>query len=205
MPSQIILASGNAGKVREIQAVLAESSIIVKPQSEFAVPEADEIGLTFVENAIIKARNAAVYTGQAAIGDDSGLEVDFLNGEPGIYSSRYANAESAESTESDSQANNAKLLSALKNVPMEKRSARFQCVIVYLRHDKDPTPIICQASWHGFISNQPSGDKGFGYDPLFFVPTHHCHAAELDSETKNQISHRGQAIRQLAEYFRTHS
>lgn len=195
MISSIVLASGNAGKVKEIQTVLDEWQILVKPQSEFNVPEAEETGLSFVENAIIKARNAAQFTGKAAIGDDSGLEVDILKGEPGIYSSRYAGSHG------DDKANNAKLLAALNGKPPEKRTARFQCVIVFMRHANDPTPVICQGSWEGYIATQAQGENGFGYDPVFFVPTHQCTAAELDSKTKNQLSHRGQAIRQLAKYF----
>lgn len=195
MTSDLVLASGNAGKVKEIQAVLTQWQMTVKPQSEFNVPSVEETGLSFVENAIIKARNAAEHTGLAAIGDDSGLEVDTLQGEPGIYSSRYAGESS------DDSANNAKLLEALSNIPWEKRSARFQCVIVYMRHAKDPTPIICQGTWEGVISTAAKGQQGFGYDPLFYVPSHQCNAAELASDTKNALSHRGQAIRKLAEYF----
>ncbi len=195
MTQQIVLATGNAGKVREIQAVLGEWDIQVRPQSEFQVAEAEETGLTFVENAIIKARNAATHTGLPAIGDDSGLEVDYLKGEPGIYSSRYA-GENATDRE-----NNEKLLRALQGVEQAQRRARFYCVIVYLEHARDPTPVICQGSWEGFISLEPKGSNGFGYDPLFYVPSLRCHAAELDSQTKNRLSHRGQAIRKLAEYF----
>ena len=194
----IVLATGNPGKVREIQSVLADTNILVKPQSEFNVEEAEETGLSFVENAIIKARNAALHTGLPSIADDSGIEVDYLKGEPGIYSSRFAgiNANSAE--------NNAKLLKLMEHVADKDRSARFQCVIVYMRHAKDPTPLICQGTWEGFISREQYGDNGFGYDPLFYVPTEHCLAAELDSELKNKISHRGQALRQLLNLFSTH-
>jgi len=198
MQSEIVLATGNAGKVREIQTVLSGYGISVKPQSEFNIPEADETGLSFVENAIIKARNAAQYTGKPAIADDSGIEVDYLNGEPGIYSSRFAGVDG------DSEANNTKLLQALSGLEQEKRNARFQCVIVYLKHAKDPTPVICQGTWEGWITDKQSGANGFGYDPLFFVPTNQCCAAELDSSIKNSISHRGQALKKLADYFETH-
>ena len=196
MTSKIVLATGNAGKVREIQAVLNTFDIAVQPQSDFNVSEAEETGLSFVENAILKARNAAEQTGMPAIADDSGIEVDYLNGEPGIYSSRYAGLPG------DDKANNEKLLQALKNVPQEQRSARFQCIIVYMKHAKDPTPVICQGTWNGFIAEELSGRNGFGYDPLFFVPNHNCCAADLDGSVKNSISHRGQALIQLADYFR---
>lgn len=195
MSARIILATGNSGKVREIQAVLGEYGINVQPQSDFGVPEADETGLSFVENAIIKARNACEHTGLPAIADDSGIEVDFLNGQPGIYSSRFAGEAG------NDQANNEKLLHALAGQPESRRTARFQCVIVYMRHASDPTPIICQGTWEGQIARSLSGNNGFGYDPLFLVPSHHCTAAELDASTKNSISHRGQAISKLASYF----
>jgi XTP/dITP diphosphohydrolase len=158
------------------------------------VPDADETGLTFVENAILKARNAAQHTGLPAIADDSGLEVDFLNGAPGIYSARYAG-------DGGSAANNAKLLEALAGVPEAGRSARFQCLLVYLRHADDPTPIICQGTWEGWILEAPRGAAGFGYDPLFFVPTEGLSAAELPAERKNTLSHRGQALRCLLAAF----
>ncbi len=160
------------------------------PQSDFGVPDADETGLTFVENAILKARNAAAHTGLAAIADDSGLEVDHLNGAPGIYSARYAGG-------GGSAANNAKLLEALSGVDEARRSARFQCVLVYLRHADDPTPIICQGTWEGRILPTLQGDDGFGYDPLFYVPDEGCSAAELPAERKNTLSHRGQALQCL--------
>jgi len=198
MSTNIVLATGNAGKVREIQTVLAQWNITVKPQSEFNTPEAEETGLSFVENAIIKARNAAQHTGLPALADDSGIEVDFLQGEPGIYSSRYAGSAG------DNIANNRKLLEALKDVPHAQRSARFQCVIVFMRHAKDPTPVICQGTWEGFIVDKPQGTNGFGYDPVFYVPTHQCTSAELPSDVKNRISHRGQALVQLASFFQQH-
>ena len=191
MSHRIVLATGNKGKVKEFSELLADREITVVPQSDFGVPDAEETGLTFVENAIIKARNAAQHTGLPAIADDSGLEVDHLNGAPGIYSARYAGADGG------SAANNAKLLAALSEVPEPQRSARFQCVLVYLRHADDPTPIICQGTWEGVILRSPQGEAGFGYDPLFFVDDEGCSAAELPAERKNQLSHRGQALRCL--------
>jgi XTP/dITP diphosphohydrolase len=190
MTQRIVLATGNRGKVRELSELLAARDISIVPQSDFAVPEADETGLTFVENAIIKARNAAAHTGLPAIADDSGLEVDYLNGAPGIYSARYAG-------DAGSAANNAKLLAALDGVPEAERSARFQCVLVYLRHTDDPTPILCQGTWEGRILTAQRGDAGFGYDPLFYVAEEGCSAAELAAERKNELSHRGQALRCL--------
>ena len=145
MSQRIVLATGNRGKVKEFSELLADREIVVVPQSDFGVPDAEETGLTFVENAIIKARNAALHTGLPAIADDSGLEVDYLNGAPGIYSARYAGPDG------DSTANNSKLLEALSAVPETQRSARFQCILVYLRHADDPTPIICQGTWEGAI------------------------------------------------------
>lgn len=188
---RIVLASNNPGKVREINQLLADSHIEVVPQSSFGVGEVAETGLSFVENALIKARHAALHSGLPAIADDSGLEVDALGGAPGIYSARYAGPEG------DDVANNAKLLAALEGVPEEARDGRFQCVLVYLRHALDPVPIICQGTWEGRILHAPRGDRGFGYDPLFFVPSQGCSSAELDPATKNRLSHRGQALRKL--------
>ncbi len=196
MTQRIVLATGNRGKVEEMQAILAPFGLQVVPQSEFGVPEADETGLTFVENAIIKARNAAAHTGLPAIADDSGLEVDFLKGAPGIYSSRFAGITA------NSSDNVAKLLADMKEVPDSERTARFQCLMVFIRHDRDPTPIICQGSWEGSILHASQGDGGFGYDPVFYVPTHNCASAELSAELKNQLSHRGQALRKLAEVLK---
>lgn len=188
---KIVLATGNLGKVREINELLAGHELIVTPQSACGVPEAEETGLTFVENAIIKARNAADHTGLPAIADDSGLEVDALAGAPGIYSSRYAGSNAAD------QDNLEKLLADLGALPDHQRSARFRCLMVYLRHAADPTPIICQGTWEGRILFAPRGGNGFGYDPVFHVPTHNCSAAELPPEIKNRLSHRGQALRSL--------
>lgn len=190
---EIVLASGNAGKLRELQQTLGDSDVVFIPQRQLGVNDAEETGLSFVENAIIKARHACAMTGRPAIADDSGIEVDALNGEPGIYSARYA----GDSSPNADQANNAKLLKALEEVPEAQRTARFQCVIVYLRHARDPMPLICQGTWEGRILLEPCGANGFGYDPLFYVPTHGCASAELDPSVKNQLSHRGQAIRQL--------
>ena len=155
------------------------------------MPDAEETGLTFVENAILKARNAALHSGLAAIADDSGIEVDALRGAPGIYSARYAGPGASD------QANLEKLLDALKDVPQQQRSARFQCLMVYLRHAEDPTPIICQGTWEGLIAREPAGDNGFGYDPVFWVPSHGCTSAQLPPQEKNRLSHRGQALHKL--------
>lgn len=187
----IVLASDNIGKLREIDALLAPAGLSLIPQGQLGIESADETGLTFVENAILKARHAARCSGRAAIADDSGLEVDALNGAPGIYSARYAGAESSD------QANCEKLLRALAEHHEADRSARFQCVMVYLRHADDPTPLICQGTWEGLILEAPRGQHGFGYDPIFGVPTHGLSSAELEPETKNALSHRGQALRAL--------
>jgi len=187
----VVLASNNPGKVREINQMLAGLHLTVVPQSGRGVPEAEETGLSFVENAILKARNATRHTGLPAIADDSGIEVDYLNGAPGIYSARYAGKGA-----SDEQ-NLRKLLDDLVGVPEAERTARFQCLMVYLRHEFDPTPVICQGTWEGRILLEPRGANGFGYDPIFFVPTHNCSSAELPPEMKNKLSHRGQALREL--------
>jgi XTP/dITP diphosphohydrolase len=181
MSKTIVLASSNAGKVREFNQLLGGLHIEVVPQSHFNVTDAEETGLTFVEQ----------HTRLPAFADDSGLEVDALHGAPGIYSARYAGPKASDAE------NLEKLLALLKDVPEEKRGARFQCVLVYLRHALDPTPLICQGTWEGRILTAPRGANGFGYDPVFFVPTHACAAAELPAVTKNALSHRGQALRQL--------
>ncbi|MBM95481.1 MAG: non-canonical purine NTP pyrophosphatase, RdgB/HAM1 family [Oceanospirillaceae bacterium] len=192
---KMVLASGNAGKLRELTALfgqhLASEQIELMPQSQFQVPEAEETGLSFIENAIIKARHASSHTGLPALADDSGLEVDALKGLPGIYSARYAGIGAGDA------ANNAQLLEALKDVPEEDRTARFQCVLVYMRHASDPTPKIFQGTWEGRILREVDGDNGFGYDPLFYVPSEGCTAAAMTRERKNAVSHRGQAMRQL--------
>jgi len=193
MINKIVLASGNRGKLKEFSEIFAPQQIDVMPQSDFAVQDAEETGLSFVENAIIKARHAARVTGLPSLSDDSGLEVDALNGAPGIYSARYAGAGCGDDE------NNRKLLQALDQVPPEQRSARFQCVLVFMRHAEDPTPLICQGSWEGVILDAPRGHNGFGYDPLFFVPELDCASAELSSEQKQKYSHRGKAVRQFIE------
>jgi XTP/dITP diphosphohydrolase len=192
----IVLASNNAGKVREINQLLLDERIRVIPQGELQVPEAEETGLSFVENAILKARNAAQHSGLAAIADDSGIEVDALRGAPGIYSARYAGQGASD------RENLERLLADLADIPEAERSARFQCLMVYMRHASDPTPLICQGTWEGRVLFAPRGENGFGYDPVFFVPTHDCSAAELDSGTKNSLSHRGQALTKLVRYLR---
>ena len=188
---EIVLASSNPGKVLEINQLLATLDLHVQPQSEFGVIDAEETGLTFVENAILKARNAAQHTGLPAIADDSGIEVDALNGAPGIYSARYAGSNASD------QANLEKLLAELDGLPEAKRSARFQCLMVFMEHANDPTPLICQGTWEGRILPAARGDNGFGYDPVFYVPSHDCSSAELPADVKNALSHRGQALRQL--------
>jgi XTP/dITP diphosphohydrolase len=189
--SRIVLASGNPGKARELGALLADFHAEVLPQSAFNVPEAEETGLSFVENAILKARNAAAHSGLPAIADDSGLEVDALNGAPGIYSARYAGPGCSDAD------NNAKLLEMLRDIPEAERSARFQCVLVYMRHAEDPTPLIVQGTWEGRILSELRGEGGFGYDPLFYVPEKDCASAELAAEEKNRLSHRGKALQAL--------
>lgn len=188
----IVLASGNSGKLAELQRILAPLGLSLRRQSDYRVPEVDETGLTFVENALLKARAAAAHSGLPAIADDSGLEVDALQGAPGIRSARYAAG-------GGDAANNAKLLAALEEVPEAQRSARYQCVLVYLRHPSDPTPLICSGSWEGRILTAPRGNGGFGYDPLFWVPECGCSAAELDATEKNRISHRARASAALLE------
>lgn len=191
--NKIVLASGNKGKLREFAELLAPLEIEVVPQSEFDVPEAEETGLSFVENAIIKARNACEHTGLPAIADDSGIEVDYLLGAPGIYSARFAGENTSD------QDNLNALLTALTGVPDRERAARYQCLLVMMRHSKDPTPLICQADWQGRILHAPMGDGGFGYDPIFWVPELQCTAAQLSSAQKHAISHRGKAIRKFIE------
>lgn len=195
MNKTVVLASSNPGKLREFNQLLGSLQIEVLPQSHFSVADAEETGLSFVENALIKARNAARHTHKPALADDSGLEVDALRGAPGIYSARYAgvNASDAQNLE--------KLLEQLRDIPPPERSARFQCVLVYLRHAFDPTPLICQGTWEGSILTEPRGSNGFGYDPIFFIPSLSCSAAELDAQTKNSLSHRGQALRDLLARF----
>lgn len=188
---KIVIATGNAGKLRELQEMLSGLGIEVVSQQDFNVPDAAETGMTFVENAILKARQACRYTGLPALADDSGLEVDALRGAPGIYSARFA-GENA--TDAD---NNRKLVTALSAIGGERFPARYQCVIVLLKHELDPTPLIAQGTWEGEIVLAPRGDKGFGYDPHFLVPEKNRTAAELSPEVKNAMSHRGQALKRL--------
>ena len=197
---KVVLASSNKGKLVELQAILKQRDVQLVPQSEYSVTDADETGLSFVENALIKARHACLATGLPAIADDSGIEVDALKGEPGIYSARYAGSHG---DEGDKQ-NNAKLLRELEGISETERTARFQCVITYMRHAKDPMPLICRGTWEGRILFSEEGENGFGYDPLFYVPSQGCASAKLDAATKNAISHRGQALKQLLECWNSH-
>ncbi|MBL4828162.1 MAG: RdgB/HAM1 family non-canonical purine NTP pyrophosphatase [Spongiibacteraceae bacterium] len=196
--TKIVLASGNRGKLKELQQLLSEHTVEVIPQSTFNVPEAIENGLSFVENALIKARNASKHTGLPALADDSGLEVDALLGQPGIYSARFAGPKANDAD------NNSKLLHQLQNVPESQRSARFQCLLVYIRHESDPTPLIFQGSWEGQILFENSGNNGFGYDPLFFVPEKNCSSADLPADIKNTICHRGKAMAKLLAHWNSH-
>lgn len=191
MSQQLVLASGNAGKLREFRDLLANLGLDVVAQSEFFSEQAEETGLTFVENALLKARFACERTGLPAIADDSGIEVDALNGRPGIYSARYAGVDAKDAD------NNAKLLAELSNVPEAKRTARYHAVLVYMRHKEDPTPIICHGTWEGRVLTAPRGEGGFGYDPLFYIRERDCASAELSNDEKNSISHRGKAMREL--------
>lgn len=188
---KIVLATGNQGKVREMANLLSDFGFDVKAQSEFNVSDVEETGTTFVENAIIKARHAAKETGLPAIADDSGLEVDFLNGAPGIYSARYSGEGATDQTNID------KLLEAMKSAPESQRTARFHCVLVLMQHENDPTPLICHGQWEGRILKTQSGRNGFGYDPVFYVAEENCTSAELDSTRKKQLSHRGKALKKL--------
>lgn len=193
---KVVLATGNAGKVRELADLLEGFGFDVVAQTELGVASAEETGLTFIENAILKARHAAQVTGLPAIADDSGLAVNALGGAPGIYSARYAG------TEASDRQNLEKLLSALESVPDGERQARFHCVLVYLRHADDPTPLVCHGSWAGEILRAPAGEGGFGYDPIFYVPTAGKTAAEMSRDEKRGQSHRGQALRLLMEAMR---
>jgi len=191
--TEIVLASGNRGKLAEFDAMFSGAGIRIRAQADFGVPEAVEDGLSFVENAIIKARNAAACAGRPAFADDSGLVVDALGGAPGIYSARYAGPEATD------EENLNKLLTDAADLEDSKRSCRFICVIAYLRHRADPVPIICEGVWSGLLLRAPRGIRGFGYDPIFWDIDRACSSAELDLDTKNRISHRGQAMRKLVE------
>ena len=193
---KVVLATGNAGKVRELASLLQDFGLDIVAQTELGVESAEETGLTFIENSILKARHAAAITGLPAIADDSGLAVDALGGAPGIYSARYAGEDASD------RENLEKLLAALKDVPDSKRQAQFHCVLVYLRHAEDPTPLVFHGVWPGVITHAPAGEGGFGYDPIFYVPFEGKTAAELTREEKSAISHRGQALKQLLEAMR---
>ena len=188
---RIVLASGNRGKLAEFGQLLADADFEVIAQGELGVDDIEETGLTFVENALLKARHAARVTGLPALADDSGLCVDALGGAPGLYSARYAG------THGDNAANNAKLLRELEGRPDAERRAFFICVLVLLRHADDPAPLVAEGRWHGRVLHAPRGEGGFGYDPLFLPDSHTLAAAELDKALKNRISHRGQALAQL--------
>ena len=197
---KIVLASGNKGKLAELQNALNDFDVALIPQSEFSVTDADETGLSFIENAILKARHASLATGLPALADDSGLEVDALKGAPGIYSARFSADENGKGATDES--NNLKLLDELQNVPAQDRTARFHCVLAFVKHALDPNPIICQGAWEGVIKSELDGKGGFGYDPLFFVKDQNKTAAQLTKEEKNKISHRGLAIKQLKTQFK---
>ncbi|TJY58348.1 RdgB/HAM1 family non-canonical purine NTP pyrophosphatase [Sinimarinibacterium sp. CAU 1509] len=190
-PTQLVVASRNAKKLRELQPLLSPLGLDLRSISEFGADDVEETAPTFVENALIKARHACRISGLPAIADDSGLEVDYLGGAPGVRSARYAGEPSNDA------ANNRKLLEALHGVDPARRAARFVCTMVYLRHADDPVPLIAQGLWPGRILETPRGANGFGYDPLFWVDDHGCSAADLDAAVKNRISHRGQAVAQL--------
>lgn len=195
-PRLLVLASGNPGKLSEFNSLLAPLGYDVRPQAEYGVPEVEETGLTFVENALLKAREACRLSGLPALADDSGLDVDALQGAPGIYSARYAGEPKSD------RANNRKLLEALHQVPEGQRTARYWCVLVWLRHAEDPVPRIVQTSWEGEILAHPRGEGGFGYDPLFWLPAQGLSAAEISAEEKNRLSHRGRALQALVEQLR---
>ncbi|WP_089137907.1 XTP/dITP diphosphatase [Vibrio rumoiensis] len=188
---KLVLATGNQGKVKEMADLLSEFGFDVEAQSQYNVSEVAETGTTFIENAIIKARHAAKETGLPAIADDSGLEVDALNGAPGIYSARYSGEGATD------QSNLEKLLANMNDVPEEQRSARFHCVLVLMKHENDPTPLVCHGQWEGKILTAPQGENGFGYDPVFWVPEDSCSSAELEPVRKKQLSHRGKALKKL--------
>jgi len=186
---ELVLASHNAGKLKELQAMLGDR-VRLRSVGEFSQVEPEETGLSFVENAILKARNASRLSGLPALADDSGLAVDVLGGAPGIYSARYADGQG-------DAANNAKLLAALKEVPDAERGAQFVCCLALVRHADDPLPILCEGLWHGRILHEARGEHGFGYDPLFWVEERQCSSAELSPADKNQLSHRAIAMQLL--------
>lgn len=190
---KIVLASNNKGKLKEFVQLFEQTDFEIIPQSECNVNDIEETGLTFVENAILKARHASQCTKLPVIADDSGLIVDCLKGAPGIYSARFAGEHG------NAQANNEKLLSLMQDVPEAQRNAAFYCALVFLRHADDPTPVICEGVWQGVVATELHGEGGFGYDPLFYLPELRCTSAELDKQEKNRLSHRGQAMQKLFE------
>ena len=194
--NMLVLASGNSGKLKEFNQLLSPLGLDVRPQAEFGVHDVEETGLTFVENALLKAREASRVSGLPALADDSGLEVDALHGAPGIYSARYAGEPKSD------ERNNEKLLAALSECAEGHRTARYWCVLVYLRHAEDPVPVIVQRSWEGEVLAHPRGEGGFGYDPLFWLPDQGMSVAELPSETKNRLSHRGRALHTLVDILK---
>lgn len=194
---QIVLATSNPGKIAELQSLLSALPIEWIPQSEFGIPDVEETGKTFIENAILKARHASSISGLPALADDSGLVVDALGGAPGVYSARYA-GEDASSAE-----RNQKLLDEMEDIEDPERTAAYHCVLALVEYENDPVPLICHGIWEGSILRAPRGNNGFGYDPIFYVPTHKKSAAELSTAEKNSISHRGQVVDQLLEVFHT--
>ncbi len=192
---KVVLASGNQGKIKELTQLLQAQNVAVLAQSEFDLASPEETGLTFIENALIKARYAAEKTGLPAIADDSGLSIPALQGAPGIYSARYSGEDASD------QSNIDLVLKNLAGVEGADREAVFNCVLVYLRHAKDPTPIVCHGQWKGLIMQEQTGQGGFGYDPIFWIPEQQCSAAELSKDVKNAISHRGKALALLVEKF----
>ena len=192
---KIILASKNQDKINEIKKILNGTGVLLKTCNDIEIPEVDETGSTFVENAILKARSASLVTGMASIADDSGIEIEYLNGRPGIKSARYSGENAT------NEMNNVKLLDELRGVPYQKRKACYRCVMVYMKFPDDPFPIITSGSWNGYITEKPAGENGFGYDPLFFLPEYNKTSAQISSKEKNKISHRAKALNELQEYF----
>ena len=187
--NKIVLASNNIHKIREFKKILKKDDIELIPQSDLKIPDIPETGLTFIENSILKARNASLLSNLPAIADDSGIEVDALRGRPGIYSARYSGEKC------DDAANNKLLLKELSGIPFEKRTARYRCTIVFMPSHDHPTPKIFDSSWEGVIAESETGDNGFGYDPLFYLPELQCTAAQLPESQKNSLSHRGKALK----------
>lgn len=192
---KIILASKNQDKIREIQKILKDTNIELKTFHDIDIPEVEETGVSFVENAILKARSASITTGLPAIADDSGIEVEYINARPGVRSARYSGENAT------NESNNKKLLEELSGVPQERRNACYRCVIVFMRFPDDPFPVISTGSWYGVIAEKPIGENGFGYDPIFFLPEFNKTSAQLTDDEKNKISHRALALAGIEEYF----